>query len=332
MKKMTILAAAGSALALSASIASAQESSGEFYGYILASVADNDNSVSANGQGANGPSRFGFRGTHELGNGLTAGATLEYAVSDDSPTTQGDNGGLRLANAHLSGDLGTAKVGTLWNPMYLWTTGTTDLFLSDVYNDAQASDTTFRQDSSVSYTSPEVNGLQFQGNATLEDGSDQPGNSSSGVDSYTVAAKYNFGDLYGSVSYLTVGGGDSEDADALGLAVSYDYGFGTLAASMTDQDDTDGVTASGHHNTSLRDGASPYSLVGTYEATDAWTLKAAYSNADRDGGDDSAMAVEAQYAFSGQVTTAIGLSNPEDNFDGTGDDDNVISAALFVAF
>ena len=341
MKKIAMLAT-GSALALAAVTASAEMST-NYYGFILASVNDNDGSVNADGQGANGPSRFGFTSSHELDGGLSAGAQLEYAVSTNSGSIgQADGPGLRLANAHLAGDFGSIKVGTQWNPMYLWTTGTTDLFLSDAFTNARASDATFRQDGAVFYTSPDFSGLQFQVGGILEDGSDSAGNRSSGIDSYTVAAKYTMGNLYASASYLTIDGGDqADDADLLGIAVSYDYGFGTIAASMTDQDDTDGVSqqldddgdpeATGRHN-SIIGNNSPYELVATYNATPNWTLKAAYANSDRDGGDDSSIAVEAEYAFSDQVSTAFGVGMPDDNFDGTGSADDTVSAALFVAF
>jgi len=337
MKKIAMLAT-GSALALAAVTANAEMST-NYYGYILASVNDNDGSVNADGQGANGPSRFGFTSSYELDGGLSAGAQLEYAVSTNTGSIEQANApGLRLANAHLAGDFGSIKVGTQWNPMYLWTTGTTDLFLSDAFGDARASDVTFRQDGAVFYTSPDFSGLQLQVGGILEDGKDSAGNRSSGFDSYTVAAKYTMGNLYASVSYLTIDGGDQDDADLLGIAVSYDYGFGTIAASMTDQNDTDGVSqqpdnkgeleASGRHNSMIGNN-SPYELVATYNATPNWTLKAAYANKDLDGGNDSSMAVEAEYAFSDQVSTAFGVGMPDDNFDGTGD---TVSAALFVAF
>jgi len=66
--------------------------------------------------------RFGFKGSEDLGNGLTAGYRFEFGlgteafgggsvIEDTSPTT-------RLANVSLSGDFGMVKVGTQWGTVY----------------------------------------------------------------------------------------------------------------------------------------------------------------------------------------------------------------------
>lgn len=68
-------------------------------------------------------SRFGFKGSEDLGNGLTAGYRFEFgiqteafggggAATEDSPPTT------RLANITLSGDFGMVKVGTQWGTLY----------------------------------------------------------------------------------------------------------------------------------------------------------------------------------------------------------------------
>lgn len=337
MNKITTITAA-SALALSAGIASAQESTADFYGFVIAginngSTTDND-TFDAAGDG-NGPGRFGFVGTHELGEGLTGGVQLEYGLSGDKD--QGEAPGLRQANVHLSGDFGTVKLGSQGNPMYDWTTGTTDLFLTEVYAQGRASDVVFRQDGAIFYTTPDLSGLQFRVGGNLESGDDSNGNRSSGLDSYTASVKYSFGDLYASASYLTVDGGPNPDATSVGLSASYDYGMGTIAAATTRNEDVNDVsTGDGVNNrvgTFYTDAdGNPFEIIGTYNVNDALTLKGSYTDADRQGGDSSSMAVEAAYSFSSNVAAAVGYTSPDDNLDGSDTADNIAAAAVYVAF
>lgn len=67
-------------------------------------------------------SRFGFKGSEDLGNGLTAGYRFEFGLS-----TEAFGGGAvaedrvvntRLANVSLSGDFGSLTAGTQWGTVY----------------------------------------------------------------------------------------------------------------------------------------------------------------------------------------------------------------------
>jgi len=339
MKKVTILTAA-SALALASGIASAQESTADFYGFVIAginngSTTDND-TFDARGDG-NGPGRFGFLGTHELADGMTGGVQLEYAVAD-GVKDQTDSPGLRQANVYLTGDFGRIELGSQDNPMYEWTTSVTDLFLTEAYAQGRASDVVFRQDGAVFYTTPSFDGLEVRFGGNMQSGDSTNGNRSSGFDSYTVSAKYSFGDIYASASYLNVNGGDTNpDAKSVGVALSYDYGMGTIAAATTRNDNVDGTSAGDGQANQVAafdtdpDG-NPYEITGTYNATDAVTLKASYADADLTGGDSKSVAVEAAYAFSSNVSAAVGYTSPDDNFNGNDNADNIAAAAVYVSF
>ena len=68
-------------------------------------------------------SRFGFTGSEDLGNGLTAGYTFEFDVSTSFGGTGGSTNedavvSSRLANVSLGGDFGTVKLGTMWGVIY----------------------------------------------------------------------------------------------------------------------------------------------------------------------------------------------------------------------
>lgn len=341
MKKITTLTAA-SALALASGVATAQESTADFYGFVIAGINDGSttdaDTVGARGDG-NGPSRFGFIGTHELADGMAGGVQLEYGVN--APRAQGDAPALRQANVYLTGDFGRVELGNQDNPMYEWTTSVTDLFLTEAYAQGRASDVVFRQDGAFFYTTPSLNGLEVRVGGNMQSGEDADGNRGSGFDSYTVSAKYNFGDIYASASYLNVDGGDTNpDAKSVGLSLSYDYGMGTIAAATTRNDNVDDTsTGSSDENQGNQVSAfytdpdgNPYEITGTYNATDAVTLKASFADADRTGGDSKSVAVEAAYAFSSNVAAAIGYTSPDDNFNGDGDSDNMAAAAVYVSF
>ncbi|MEX0431369.1 porin [Spiribacter insolitus] len=347
MKKMTILTAATSALALSAGIASAQEeaesmevgsTTSSFYGFVLAGFSDQDVNQSGStvgSDGGNGPSRFGFLGETVLADGMTGGVQIEYSVANASAASGGQtsNPGLRQANAYLTGDFGRVEVGSQDNSMYEWTTGTTDLFLTSAFQQARATDVIFRQDGAIFYTTPDFDGLQLRAGGTLQRGDNSSGNESSGFDSYTVSAKYNFEDLYASVSYLSVDQ-SPDDATSFGAAVSYDYGAGVIAASMTDNDHMtsfSGTNVQANNFYTDSDG-KPYEIVGTYTGVPNWTFKVAYADADRDGGSSSSVAAEAQYNFASNVAVAVGATNPDKNFGGSNNSEDILATALYVAF
>ena len=67
-------------------------------------------------------SRFGFRGSEDLGNGLTAGYRFEFGLGTDFGGGGAPNEDAvittRLSNVSLSGDFGSVKVGTQWGALY----------------------------------------------------------------------------------------------------------------------------------------------------------------------------------------------------------------------
>jgi predicted porin len=63
----------------------------------------------------NARTRFGFRGSEDLGNGMTAGYRMEYDIDGSSEDAAVSN---RLSWVSLSGDFGTLKVGTQWSALY----------------------------------------------------------------------------------------------------------------------------------------------------------------------------------------------------------------------
>lgn len=67
-------------------------------------------------------SRFGFKGSEDLGNGLTAGYRFEFGIGTDAfgggATNEDSVVNTRLSNVSLSGDFGMVKLGTQWGTLY----------------------------------------------------------------------------------------------------------------------------------------------------------------------------------------------------------------------
>jgi len=309
MKKGFVIATAASALALAANTALAEDHSMEVYGWITGEIVDTDDGQTDATSNGNSQSRFGIRTSRDLG-GLTATANVEYGVDK----RQDEDADLRQANVGLEGDFGSIKIGNQWNPYYLWTTATTDLFTSSAAFGARSTDVGFRDDAAVYYYTPNLSGLELVAGAEFDN--DPEDDISDDADYYTLAARYSVGDLYLSAAYLEAD--TEEDADAFAYAASYDFGMASLAASVADNN------GAGFYN----DDGMPYEVVGTFNATDALTLKAAYTDRDIEGSsEDASFAVEGAYAFGAGVTGFVGATAKDDDI---GED--VIATGLQVVF
>ena len=116
MKKQTLTTLA----ALSIGCVAHAQSSVELYGVVDLSIAKVDGKpVELAGASplTSGSSRYGFRGTEDLGNGLKASFNLEAQFD---PTTGTAQGALfsRASNVSLSGGFGSVKLGRTLTPSY----------------------------------------------------------------------------------------------------------------------------------------------------------------------------------------------------------------------
>jgi predicted porin len=125
--KQTICSAAVLLSALAASSAMAQ-SNVQIYGIVDSGVVYTDNApgggstVKVPGLTSSFPSRIGFRGTEDLGNGLQAFFNLENGLSLDTGTVgQGNRLFGRAANVGVKGSFGTVTIGRQVNMTFLST-------------------------------------------------------------------------------------------------------------------------------------------------------------------------------------------------------------------
>jgi predicted porin len=106
--------------------------------------------------GVQSGSRWGLKGTEDLGGGLKASFQLESAITAD---TGASTGFTRTSKVALSGGFGTVSLGRQYTPTFSLisgtdVTGTDGTATSDLYAASRA-------DSMFMYTSPSINGVTF---------------------------------------------------------------------------------------------------------------------------------------------------------------------------
>lgn len=237
-----------------ASCAAQAQSSVTLYGVVDSFVefasAGNGNVTRLSSGGAAG-SRFGFRGSEDLGGGLKANFTLESGILIDTGTSTGTSFNptsttptgnsyafQRQTFAGLSGDFGSINLGRQYTPHFgtmaafdpagFGMSGALNYFASPGVgvNGGSPADSTTRRDNSIQYTTPVVNG--FKANVFVARGeSTGVGQPKSTGNSVNIAGQYNSSTLSAQISYLTLKtvyllGNTDKYTD---IAASYDFGF-----------------------------------------------------------------------------------------------------------
>ena len=193
--------------------------------------------------GMNSGSRFGFKGSEDLGNGLTVGFVLENGFDADSGNL-GYDGRIfgRESQVYLSGNFGTVSFGRMGqlasaNGTYGLLNGDFSPF-SGGWADSVGAKFLFatgyaRYDNTITYKSPEFAGLNvfaqysFE-NDSVTDGASNGDEGKSNTDRYYgIGAKYKNGNLalvgiVDQVNYRTEGNNEDQLTGTLGA--SYDFG------------------------------------------------------------------------------------------------------------
>jgi predicted porin len=123
MKKLVLASAVAAVMASSAVMADTT-----VYGKLRMSLTMSETQAGVKDTGvANQSSRFGFKGSEDLGNGLSAIYHIELGYNAD-----GDGGPVsnRIGMAGLKGDFGTVAIGNMWTPSYNLVRGPHDPFNS----------------------------------------------------------------------------------------------------------------------------------------------------------------------------------------------------------
>lgn len=211
------------ALAAVASTTALAQSNVTVYGRLNASVESVKNgNLKAVTQLVNNSSRIGFRGTEDLGGGLSAGFQIEHGFNvDNGAATNTTNFWARQSEVNLgSSTLGRVRLGTFTSEAYYATADYVSLHNHDTGNSADRlyADTA-RTTNKVGYRSPSFAGLTVDAAVSL-------GEAVAGTKrNLDLAANYAVGDLHVGFGYQK---GDSTTTKLNQYALSALYTMGPL--------------------------------------------------------------------------------------------------------
>ena len=305
MKKLLGIAA----LMCSAGAAQAQ-SSVTIYGLLDANVSYNNNGNAAGGNqfklnsGGMNTSRFGFRGSEDLGNGLKAVMQLEGGIIMDTGASDGDLFG-RQANVGLQGDFGRVIAGRSYSTEYDFILPFDPMAYAPQYSWATSAGATGGRKDGLLTTASNLIKYQYDGKG------------------YKLGATYSFGEVAGNnaanAKYVVaasvfdgpwaVVGTYEQNNGALAANNAYDQAKVSQFAGSYDFGDTKTFLGYRHFKKTLASGAADQNsdtfwVGANYRLTPEWSLTGAYyyqtlknlpvgKNAD-----PALLSLRAKYAFS----------------------------------
>lgn len=206
----------------------------------------------------NAGSRWGIKGSHDLGNGLKSIYRFEWAVKANSASANQTG---RLGWVGLQGSFGTIKLGRQWTGYY-GVAGYNDLFNNVFYDDYQG---IFRTGNAFGYTSPDMGGFKVQ--AAIQ--ADGVGGNDKHFDSYNISAMYDNAGVFAGLSYYATHRAPTDKTKKV------------LAAALGYSNDMFRIGLVAEQNRS-NSGRKPLhlSLGGEYYISDMDTIRAGVSFAD----------------------------------------------------
>lgn len=203
-------------------MAFAQSNNVQLYGVMDAAIASEDNGVARHtvvNSGNQSSSRWGVRGTEDLGNGLKALFNLEAGVAIDTGAADSSLFG-RRAVVGLEGAFGTLTVGREYSPIAS-VAGASDITGQGFYgsNLSAFSYLTRRLSNSVNYKSQSLSGFKVlaaysAGETTTGPKSDLKG----------VGLEYAQGNLYVGTAYHTNNNNVAGDTKEYAVGAAYKFG------------------------------------------------------------------------------------------------------------
>lgn len=319
---LAVLAASGSSMA---------QSSVTLYGIVDAHLGSCKNSLGATSyscvsdastavasqtgvnSGGLSTSRWGLKGSEDLGNGLKAIFQLEQgfkADTGDGPTagTQFD----RQAWVGLTGGFGTVQLGRNWGPFDVFhdavnAVGNMNMSPTDAVNAAAGGDYTSNLTNMVAYTTPTMGG--FSSSIGMKFGEDKTSTTSAN-DTVSLYLKYADGPLLVGYAYQNQEALAGDTTFNL-VGASYDFGSFKLVGSYTSVDRDSNATLNqdseyqlgvsapmgpvtlyfGYANAesentvgTKQEQADGYALVATYALSKRTDLYAAYKSVSKENG------------------------------------------------
>ena len=242
MQKTNRLALA--VLALLGSTAAFAQSSVTLYGRVNTTVERQEvGNVKTTGL-FNNASRFGFKGTEDLGGGLKAGFQLESGFNSDTGASAATFFG-RQSEVNLSGGFGAVRLGRFTAESYYATADYVSMHNHDTGSSSDAFYAYVMPDANkIAYRTPTFGGLTVDAAVALHE------QAVGGKNAYDLAANYNLG-------ALALGAGYSKQGDVNQFAVRALYTFGAFTVGGYVQRDEDAFVANGGKRNTFR-------LAGAY--------------------------------------------------------------------
>ena len=246
MQKMTRVVLA--VLAVAGTTAAMAQSSVTLYGRVNTTVERQKvGDVSTTGL-FNNSSRFGFKGTEDLGGGLKAGFQLESGFNSDTGAAASTFFG-RQSEVNLSGNFGMVRLGNFFAESYYATADYVSLHNHDTGSSSDALYAYVMQNANkVAYRTPSFGGFTVEGAVGLHE------QTVGGKNAYDLAANYAAGPLALGAGYSKQG-----DVNQVGLRAMYTFGAFTVGGYyQRDENGREGTTVA---NSGKRDN---FRLAGAY--------------------------------------------------------------------
>lgn len=318
---------------LAASGASFAQSSVTLYGIADAwfgSVKAGDVRNTVVESGGIAQSRFGFKGSEDLGGGLKANFLLEQGFNIDSGSTTSGQAFSRQSYVGLSGGFGEVKLGKMWTAYDDIAGDYKTVFNSDALSPinvwASYTDYAANPNNGVYYATPAMGGFSAAVSYALGEDKNVPvAGSASSTAAFNL--KYEGGPVSAALAYQTQepqGSGDSTDFTT--LRGSYDLGVAKLIAGFGRK--------SGPSLLAAGEGKTNDWLVGVdFPVSSALTLSAGYARStDKDAyGDDKrkALGLAAAYSLSKRTFLYTGVTAHRTTL-GNGVDDNAAKVTAYA--
>ncbi|ASI70130.1 MAG: porin [Diaphorobacter nitroreducens] len=246
-------------LALLGTSAVFAQSSVTLYGRVNTSVERQKVGGTSNTVMQNNSSRFGFKGTEDLGGGLKAGFQLESGFNSDTGTGSGwthPTTGMtfaRQSEVNLSGGFGMIRLGNFTPESYY---ATADYVSMHNHDTGTSSDALYYDPvwfgglsttNKIGYRSPSLGGLTIDASVNLHE------QTTGGKNGYDLAANYNIGALNLGAGYSQV-----DSNRQLGLRALYTFGQFVVGGYYQRNKDDNQLLATGAGN------RNNFRLAGAY--------------------------------------------------------------------
>ena len=194
----------------------------------------------------NNSSRFGFKGSEDLGGGLKAGFQLESGFNSDTGASATTFFG-RQSEVNLSGGFGAVRLGRFTAESYYATADYVSMHNHDTGSSSDAFYAYVMPDANkIAYRTPTFGGLTVDAAVALHE---QP-TGKAGKNAFDLAANYNLG-------ALALGAGYSKQGDVNQFAARALYTFGAFTVGGYIQRDEDAYVLNGGKRNTFR-------LAGAY--------------------------------------------------------------------